>query len=70
LAARITFAGSTKDQPLAVVVDQDLDTVGGVARTGQGWAQLTIEERTVFVNLANVLYVEEQQEDSATFAFV
>jgi hypothetical protein len=51
---RIVFVGSTKDEPLTVTVDQDAP---GVELSGR-ISQLTRDGLPIWVNLANVLYVE------------
>jgi hypothetical protein len=48
------FVGSTKDEPLTVTVDQDAP---GVELSGR-ISQLTRDGLPIWVNLANVLYVE------------
>jgi hypothetical protein len=54
IGTRIVFVGSSKDELLTVDVDQEAP---GVELSGR-IAQLTRDGLPIWVNLANVLYVE------------
>jgi hypothetical protein len=70
MATQIVFLGSSKDQPLAVVVDQDAKTVGQMVRDARELAQLTRDGEPIWVNLSTALYVEERREPEASYAFI
>jgi hypothetical protein len=53
---QIVFVGSTKDQLLAVVVDQKASAVERFPSSGL--FKLTREGSPIWVNVANVLYIE------------
>ena len=55
-ATRIVFVGSSKDELLEVVVDQNASAVAALPESGL--SQLTRDGLPVWVNVANVLYLE------------
>jgi hypothetical protein len=57
---RIVFVGSTEDQLVAVVVDEKPPALGQSG--GAGFSRLTRNGKPIWVNHANVLFVEETVE--------
>ena len=55
---RIVFVGSTKDEPLTVTVEENAPAVELSGRI----SQLTRDGLPIWVNLANVLYMEPVKE--------
>ena len=56
VGTRIVLVGSTRDQPLAIVVEEKAALV---AQQGGGVRRLTSDGEPVWINFENVLYLEE-----------
>jgi hypothetical protein len=70
MATRIVFMGSSKDQPLSIIVDNDMKTVGNVTDTARALLQLQKDGEPIWINMANVLYVEEWDSSGPQVHFV
>jgi hypothetical protein len=57
MPTQIVFLGSNKDQALRITVEEDVKTVGQMSEL----AQLTKDGDPIWVNMSNVLYLEEQR---------